>query len=76
MTPRYITMQCVQSSLRQTATLLRLHSHIRVAAFSTPEPGQGKSAPIASDSEFCSGKGKIAHGLLIGSPSDREVPKC
>lgn len=76
MAPQFITPQCVQSVLWQTATLLRLHSHIRVAAFSTPEPGQGKSAPIVSDSELCSGKGKIAHGLLIGLPSDMEALKC
>lgn len=68
--PRYVTLWSLQVSLRQSAALLRIGSHLRIAGFSTTKTGISRIEKITVDSDKCSGanQGKYAGGLLIGAP--------
>lgn len=76
MTPRFCTLWSFKMALWHSADLIHIGSSIRVAGFAVPEAGAGKIANIVTDSGECTGKGKIVHGLLVGSPNDRRALQC
>jgi hypothetical protein len=60
----------MKSALRQSASLIRLKSNLRIAAVAIPDQGVGKTTKVAMNSDLCSGAGagKLAFGLLVGQP--------
>jgi len=76
MTLRFCTLWSMKMALWQSADLIHIGSPLRIAGFAEPVSGKGRIEKIATDSEHCSGKGKIVNGLLLGSPAEREVRPC
>lgn len=76
MSPRFCTLWSMQIALRQSAGLIRIGSKLRIAGFAETVKEKGRIEKITTDSDPCSGKGKIVNGLLLGSPADRKVLSC
>lgn len=77
MTPRYLTIWSLKKALRDSAALIRMGSHLRIAGFALPDEGVSKIDKITVDSEKCScaGQGKVVFGMLIGAPTPTS-PRC
>lgn len=69
MTPRSIPKETLRVVCKHTHNMLKLGSHIRVAALAT-EDGAGKWINITNHSDKCSGRG-LVHGVLVGLPGER-----
>ena len=67
---QYLTLWSMRFALRQSNTLIKLHSDLRIACYLTNAPGVASTGKVPINSIQCSGadQEKISFGYLIGIP--------